>query len=221
MPVIESPSDSRVQLQVDPTFGAARVSLRPVDVKSHGGAAGGHYRGAWSTGLTTGIAAGGALFSLRWSDPERVLLVHRIRVAAVVDTPFTAAQEVSVDLVRVRPFSVADTGGTPVVPGEALRAASAMRPFAVGDLRMATTAALTPGTGTEEEHPLEALVLGIGNAIGSAAAGILTEVLPGAGYPIELAGGEGLRLRNRFAQGAAGVVRFTFAFEFVAVPLAF
>lgn len=221
MPVIESPSNDRVQQEVDPTFAAARVSLRPLDIQSHAGAVGGHYRGAWSSGLTTGVAAGGALLSLRWSDVERQLVLQRVLAAAVIDTAFTTAQEVSLDLVRVRPFSVADTGGTPIVLGDALRAGPDMRASTIADLRIATTAALTPGTGTEEAHPLGAVVLPIGNVVGAAAQAPLFELLVGAGHPLILRGGEGFRIRNRFAQGAVGVVRFTLTLELAQVPVRF
>lgn len=221
MPVIESPSSERVQLEVDPTFAAARVSLRPLDFKSHAGAAGGHYRGAWSTGLTTGVAAGGALLSLRWTDQDRAFVLHRLRAAAVVDTPFTTAQEVSLELVRVRNFTVADSGGTPITLGEDCRLGPNMRPSTIADLRVAAAAALTLGIGTAEASPLGALVLSIGNVIGAAAEGVLYELLPGVTHPAELRGVEGLRIRVRFAQGAAGVVRFTFVPEWAEVPVAF
>lgn len=221
MALIESPTKAGLGVEVDPTFAALRASLRPLDFKSHAGAVGGHYSGAWSSGLATGVGAGGALMSARWSSVDRVLVPLRIRASVVVDTPFAAPQEVAVDLMRVGNFSVADSGGTLITIAEALKRGLGMRASQLSEFRIATTAALGAGTGTEEAYPLGALVLPVSNVAGAAASGVLYELTEGVSHPIVLAGSTGLRIRNRFAMGTGGVLRFTFEWEWAELPAAF
>src|SRR5688572_26177719 len=113
--VLEGFSSSKVGMEVDPTFGAGRVSLRPIDYQQFNGSHfGGHFRVAKQTNLVTGVAAGGALLSLRWNNPDRVFVLLRADVAATLTTVFAAAQETSVDLVRVGAMPASDGGGLPV-----------------------------------------------------------------------------------------------------------
>ena len=222
MAVIESKDDAKVQAAVDPTYYALRAGLRPIEYGSHAAAGprvGGHYRCALSTGLVTGVAAGGALLSLRWTNNERQLVLLRALVGATIATAFGTAQESSVDLVKVNEFTGSDTGGTAHDLGNTCRLSPDMQPALLGDLRVATTAALGAGTGTEEARAMGACILPIGNALGASVNNqVLFDAMAGQEHPLVLGPNQGFRIRNLFAQGATGVVRFNFQLVFAVIP---
>ena len=68
--------------QVDPTTGALRVSLRPIDyTPSFGGVIGGHYKIGTMTGtMAAGIASLAQVFQVRWADPSKLFLLQRMLV---------------------------------------------------------------------------------------------------------------------------------------------
>lgn len=217
--VVESPIDPRVQQMIDRSFAAARASLRPLEFRSDSGElVGGHYKTSVVSGLVTGVAAGGALLSLRWKVPERLFVLLRLRVAATIGVAFGTAQETSVDLVKLSNFTVSDTGGTAITLGNACRKRLDQAPSAIDDLRVATTAALPAGTATAEAHALAASVLSLGNALGASASDVLFDAIAGQEHPLILSALEGLRVRNAFAQGATGEVRFRFVMDWAEVP---
>lgn len=221
--VVESPSNPNSELEVDQTYQAARVTLRPHDFRGNDNAdIGGHYRGIFTTGAVTGVAAGGALLSLSWVNPDRALLINRIRAWATVGTVFAAAQENSIDIARVVNFTAPDTAGTAITIGESCRKERThMRASLISSLRIANAAALTPGTGTEESSCGGLVFAGLLNVVGSMAGGDVFKVEPGLESPLVLSGLEGLRIRNRVAQGAGGVVVFTFEIDWMEVPTSF
>jgi hypothetical protein len=218
MSVIESASGT--QLEVDPSFKALRASLRPLEYRPAGqGHIGGIYRGAWSTGLVTGVAAAGPLVSVRWADADRVLVLLRAIVQATLTTAFGAAQETSVDLVRANNFKVANTGGTGVAPlGASNKLSPGMGDSQIADLRVATTAALGGGTLTADEHAVAAAILALGNTAGASVSATLFDAIAGAEHPLEFLPGQGFQIRNLFAQGATGVVRFNFSLVWAEIP---
>lgn len=218
---LESPRNPQAVQEVDQTHGAARVSLRPFEHRDGNAHIGGHFRTIVTTGATTGVAAGGSLLSLRWTNPDRAMLLNRIRAWATIGTVFTTAQENSLSLARVVNFTAADTGGTLIELGESCRKVrGSMRASGIANLRVAGAAALTPGTGVEET-PCGGLVFaGLLNAVGSMAGGELFDCVPGLEYPLVIGNLEGLRINIRTAQGAAGVVVFTFELDWSEVPTA-
>jgi hypothetical protein len=219
--VIESKTDPKVQLEVDPTYFAQRSSLRPLEYRSHAAAGprvGGHYRPFFSTGLVTGVAAAGALLSLRWANSERNLILLKAIVQATLTTAFGTAQETSVDLVRVNDFTAPDTGGTAIVLGNACRLAPDMQPLEAAALNVATTAALGAGAGNVEAFPFGTSILSLGNTLGASAGGVLFDAMAGQEHPAIFSANSGFRIRNLFAQGATGVVRFNFGLVLAVVP---
>lgn len=222
MSLIESPTQTSVAAEVDPTFSTVRVSLRPHEFKGPlGSNIGGHYRTCATTGATTVIAAGGPLLSLRWASPDRAFILNRIRAGVTVGTAFGAAQEVSLDLARVINAVNPDTGGTPITIGEnGRKSRSNMMPSVISDLRVAIAAALGLGASTIEETPLCAtLMTGMLNVVGSMSQMVtLFDFHAGHEGPIVLLRNEGLRIRNRTVMGAAGVLVFTFEVDWSEIP---
>lgn len=220
--VLESPVDPRVQQMVDRSFAAARASLRPLEFRSESGeVVGGHYKISFVSGLVTGVAAGGALASLRWEKADRLFVLLRLRAFATIGVAFTTAQETSLDLVKLSNFVLADTGGTSLLPlGSSCRKRLDMAPSQIADFRVATTAALgvAATAPTVDAAALSASVLSLGNALGASASDVLFDAIAGQEHPLILAALEGFRVRNAFAQGAVGEVRFRFVMDWAEVP---
>lgn len=218
MSVIESPTNPLIQAQVDSTYDALRVSLsaREWQVPLH---VGGHYKGSWRTGNTTVIAGGGAIFSMRWANAQFNMLLQRLKVTAAIGTVFTTAQELALDAVRVINFSTQDTGGTALDP--LLKSAGKDTTMGVSQLaalRIATTAALTPGTGTAETTTFAGDSFPITNTLGLAASIDLFDMRPGEQTPQIFRSNEGFRIRLVPTMGAAGVVVFTVNMEWGEIP---
>lgn len=220
---IDKPNNPNVQMEVDETFKAGRVSLWPHDFNDNPHF-GGHYAMSIRTGLVTGVAAGGSIFSLRWTNPQFAMVLHRLSVTASIATVFGAAQELSVDLVRLINYSAADTGGTLIDPLLKTPVKDThMAASQVQSMRVATVGALTNGTATvdsavgsafaEEAFPINTIALGSVGKID-----LLQLFAPGSQCPLILNSNEGFRIRILQAMGAGGVVVFHFNMEWAEVP---
>jgi hypothetical protein len=169
------------------------------------------------TGLTTGIAAGGTLFSFCWDDntntPPLNAVIKSLRVGVETTTAFTTAQDVSVSLFVARAFTAADTGGTTIsLAGNNQKHRTNMAASAVNDMRVATTATLTPGTRTLDALPIATFV-GFSSGAGItqlADARWSSQGHDAQQYPLVLFEDEGIVITNVTAQGAAGVVKYFF-----------
>lgn len=222
MATIESPSG--IELEVDRSFQAARVSSRPLEFASKSGEViGGHYGTVLITGLTTVLNVGDAIASLRWTDTMKLLVLLRLHAYATIVTAFTTAQETSLDLVRVNGFTASDTGGVASQLAALLagggRKRNTMRPSVLGDLRIANATALGAGTAVAIDGPLGFAALNCGNVVGGVAGENLFTVNGDAGeHPIVLGPNEGLRVRIGVTQGAVGVVRFSLVLDWAEIP---
>lgn len=222
MATLDSLTRPGVSEEVDPTFAAGRVSQRPLEFNNQGGTIlGGHYSLANKTGAATVIAAAGSIWSVRHADPSRFHIPLRIKAAFVINTAFTTSQIVDLDVVRVTAFTAADSGGTAITIGNSARKRSNMNPSLVNDMRIATTAALTNGTGTADANPFAIGVTGpmqANNAIGAFSPMVTIYELGPVDHPIVLTANEGLRIRLATTMGAAGVGAFNVQYEWAEVP---
>jgi hypothetical protein len=169
---------------------AARVSPRDVDY----GAFGIYSEGQSSGLMAAGLAANSPIFAARWGDATRFALIKRVIFSAGNDATAFTAGSFLFKLFVARSFSVADTGGTsmlPVTNENKLRANMGTTLFS--DMRLSSTATLTAGTRTKDANPLGALAGGIPNVAGSSIIlpNPLWEALPGD-HPCLLAQNEGL-----------------------------
>jgi len=221
MATIESPTSPAIILAVDPTYQALRASLYPREFNKtpSGPPLGGHYRMAAVTGLTTVIAAAGGIFSVRWTDTSLRFILQRLQISAVITTAFGTAQEISVDLAKLINYSVADSGGTSMLPiGTQYKKKTTMADSVINDARVSTTAALTNGTATAQAAMSSTIMPFILNAVGSSAGGVLYDTRPGEEAPLEIAQNEGFRVRLAFTMGATGVVRWQLIMDWAEVP---
>lgn len=196
-------------LEVDATFKAARVSLRPAEVINW------NSFGAVS-GALTGVAAAGPVFSFR-NTGANPLMVRRIQVGFATTTAFTAAQALVYSLLKANGFTASDSGGTSLYTAGANKHRNSMTNIASApDIRIAAAAALTAGT-----RALEAVALGIagGSSTGVGTSMPQTPLLShdAGDYPLILAQNEGLVIANGIAMGAAGVIQLLVNIEFAEV----
>lgn len=208
MAIIQSGGGAGTALLVDPGSGAARVSVRPMDVL-------GWFSVSALTGNLTAVAASTPVFSFR-NLAANPILVRRIGMGFATTTAFTTAQLMSFGLTIARNFTVSDSGGTAIAftGNNAKHRTSLGTPTSL-DCRIATTTALTAGTRTIDTNM-------IGTQIGwSGAAGTTIMAAPNnilshdtGDYPIVLAQNEGIVISNLIAMGAAGVGVASIAMEF-------
>lgn len=189
----------------------------------------GAYRVAAVSGLLTGVAAASAtaghLFAVQWAPASKekiqTCVLQRLRARFVTITGYTAAQEIGIDVVVARAFTVAGSGGTALtLTTNNAKKRTAFPTSLMADMRIGTTGALTAGTQTLDAQPL---AQGVGSELAAAATvqkGVAelylsTEDLDR--YPVVLMPQEGLIVRNTIAQGAAGTGRLVVEMDWLEV----
>lgn len=192
--------------EVDSTFRAARITIRPAELI-------GYYSYGAASGLLTGVAAAGPVFSFR-NTGSNLLIIRRVQVGFITTTAFTAAQGLAYQLLRASSFTVSDSGGTALyTAGQNKSRTSFTNISSAPDIRISTTAALTAGTRT-----LETVSLGIasGSSTGVGTSMPQTTLLEqdAGDYPLVLAQNEGFVITNVVAMGAAGVINLHVNIEF-------
>ena len=215
-----TPGVAGAEQVVDPSFNAARTSLRPDDHLQQGQVLG-HYRMGAVSGATTTLASGVLLFSFRYADPNTVALIKRIQAYAAVTTTFTAGQIVDVDAIAVRNWQVNDSAGTQSLPsgntGKMRTNMGTSRLVPSGDFRIATAAAITAGaTKTPDGQPFGYGAIGAPTTVDVGSGGNLGDVYKldtTNQHPLIFAANEGFNLRVVTTQGAAGVVKYYFVVE--------
>lgn len=195
--------------EVDATFRAARITIRPSEVINWNSITG-------VSTLLTGVAAAGPLFSFR-NIGTNLMMVRRISVGFVTTTAFTAAQGLYYNLIKANGFTVSDTGGAAIYVAGANKHRSSMTNIASApDVRMCTTAALTAGTRTLEAQPLMT-ACGTSSAVGTSMPMSLLLSHDTGDYPLIIAQNEGFTITNGLAMGAAGVINLIVAMEYAEV----
>jgi hypothetical protein len=195
--------------EVDTTFRAARITIRPMEII-------GWYSIAGSSGALTGVAAAGNVFSFR-NTGSNPILIRNVYIGFGTTTAFTTAQGLFYTLFKCTGFTVSDSGGTALyTAGNNKHRESFTNITSAPDIRISTTGALTAGTRTVQTQ-------GLGNACGSSTAvgtSMAKAVLFGndtGDYPLYLAQNEGFVIQNDVLMGAAGVVRLQVQCEFAEV----
>lgn len=203
---IQTQGFSGVVDEVDTTFRARRISIRPPEVINWNSISG-------VSGLLTGVAAAGPVFSFR-NTGTNLIMVRRLSAGFITTTAFTAAQGLYYNMLKANAFTASDTGGTALYTAGANKHRNSFTNItSAPDIRIATTAALTAGTRTLEAIPLAA-ACGTSNAVGaSLAMSPLFSHDPGD-YPLILAQNEGFIITNGIAMGAAGVINLLINLEF-------
>jgi hypothetical protein len=206
----------------------------------------GHYRVAGISGLTTGLGANAPIFSARFATAAYIrAAITRLKVTALIITPFTAANEVSFAASFASAFTASDSTGTSLVPasGQNSLVQVSDQPSVFTDIRICGAAALTPGARTLDTNPFMAA---LGNqdlaAASAAVAPIIADydlssdqhtcivlqgttptigqqaiagVQPPATPAAIAANAQGIVVASTIAQGVGGTVRFLVEMEWL------
>lgn len=196
---------------VDPTTKGLRTSARPIEYGT-----GGSYRVALRSGtLAAALAANGLLYAFRWGDPTLLAVVHRIRAQLWGNLAFTAAfNDMSLQAFVTRSYNASESAGAGAVDatltgnnGKKRTSHGTSKIATNGQIRIAGTAVISGGTGTDDTNPFVYSDLGKPNVVNAAAG---TEYLgaqplvkldyePDIGdgvHPHVFAQNEGFRIRN-------------------------
>jgi hypothetical protein len=200
MAVIEGITSNQ-GMDVDPSFKAGRVALRPMECV-------GWLDVGARSGALTGAAANTAVFSFR-NLSANPIVVRRVGIGFICTTGFTAAQELGFGLMVARAFNASDSGGTAIaLTGNNCKVRTALATPTSVDCRISSTGALTAGTKTLDANHLAV----VGCFAAATTAGALLSPQPNnllshdAGdYPLVLGQNEGFNIMNLVAMGAAGV----------------
>lgn len=167
----------------------------------------GAYRATFVTGLATGLAANASLLAAQWTNATFAMRLRAVEVDLLVTAGFTAAQEVGVDVIVARSWTVAPSGATAGVltNNKKVGLDAAMKLAAV---QVAGAGGVTNGTLTIDPNP-------IGAAKVLAGAGVAGPLMSKSwrfdaderNEPIIFQANEGLLVRTIDAMGAGGVVR--------------
>src|SRR4051812_6574072 len=104
--IVGTGANDNIEMQVDASFQAGRVTLRPLDYVV-GGIIGGHYSAAMPTGAVTGRTAADVIMACRWASSSKTFVLKRLSVAATITTAQAATvQDIDYDLIRLSNFTV-------------------------------------------------------------------------------------------------------------------
>jgi hypothetical protein len=192
--------------EVDATFRAARVSIRPAEVI-------GYYTVSGASGALTGVAANGPVFSFR-NTGSNLILVRRLSIGFVTTTAFTTAQGLDYQMLRANSFTASDSGGTALYTAGANKHRTGFTNIASApDIRISSTGALTAGTRTLETAGM-GIAGGSSTAVGTNMQASDLLRYDSGDYPLVLAQNEGFVVTNGIAMGAAGVIRLQVSVEY-------
>ena len=196
-------SDSDVFAQVDSTTNALRVSPRPTEYADNGGVIGGHYRIARQSGtMASGIASAAQVFQVRWADPVKLFGLKNITIQASTGTGFAATTlGAPLELIIGHGSTANGSGGTAFAPTSSsnkMRSSMASTAFVTsGEIRIATTAALTAATGQTLEAEAIGECLGAPNStLLQAAQQVLFDQRDNGDHPLLLNGGDTIAIRT-------------------------
>lgn len=168
------------------TYVPLHVSSRPVSYGTLG-----HYAVAARTGLVAaGAAANSEIFHARWSDATRFAVIYDMWLDEFDNTTGFTAGRFQFDLMMARVWSADGAGGTALTltgDNQAMRASMGASLF--GAIRVATTAALTPGTKTLDAQAIKILGGHVGaiankHTIPQSPVVTTAEVAAGVGIPL-------------------------------------
>lgn len=158
------------------TFRAMRTTPRPTDYGAFG-----HYKASVITGsMAAGLGADSEILQFRWTDATRLAVVTKIQLDGMYATTAFAVGAIRFYATIARSFGTAGTGGnTLTITGNNQKMRTSMGTTLLGELRSASTAALTAGTKT-----LDAGHIGQINSHSSAGVGAATPIIGNTYLPL-------------------------------------
>lgn len=152
------------ELEVDPTFLAARIAMRPLEYVKDGRILG-HYAIAQRSGeLVATIGALGHLASVRWAIDDAYFVLLRLRVGWSISAAVTTAVEMNLRAIIARAFSVDFTTAITTINMVTIPSTNAMRRSMGSSLmgtagpRISTTTVQSGQTLTADNAPIAMVV---------------------------------------------------------------
>ncbi len=208
-------SQSNVEAQVDLTQQALRTSVRPTEHQVNG-LIGGHYGIVAYTGtVAASLAANSVVFSLRWGDSTKFLVLKRLFAwMAITGTPGTL-QAFALEAVRATGFTVAfsaNNTNAAVGTGQKMRSGNMAQSLfsSVGTIQSCTTAGMTGMTYTLDSAGFATNTLQGTVAAGAGGTVPLYDQNEFGQHPLVLAANEGVVIRNPIALPATSTVQMGF-----------
>ncbi len=129
----------------------------------------GYYRQVVVSGnIAATLAANSDLFSFQWTNASDLAIIQSVRASAIVQSTISVAVPFDLAIYVARSYTAADTGGTSVLPtGNNQKMRTSMGTTLVNDMRISSTAALTPGTRTVDTNPMGRVQGNSGTATGT------------------------------------------------------
>ena len=178
------------------TFRALKSQQMPLDYGSLG-----IYRKSLISGtMAAGLAANSEIFQFRWTDATRLCAVRRVTIDGLSGsaTAFAAGLG-NLQLYPARAFTASGTGGNAgTLTGNTGKMRTSMGTTLLGDVRIASTAALGVGTKTLDTDPIGQISLSFGTAVSVQYIAVPTPLLGediGPEHPLVLAQNEGFMIR--------------------------
>lgn len=209
-------AQGNIEAQVDPSHQAIRVQVRPTEHVING-QIGGHFGIVGYSGtIAASLAANSILFSMRWADANKVLVLRRLFAwMAITGTPGTL-QAFALEAIRATnftaSFSANNTNITPSTSSQKMRTSNmAGSIFSTsGAIQSCTTAGMTGQTYTLDTAGFATNTLQ-GTVAAGAGGGIpLFDENEFGQHPLVLSTNEGVVIRNPIALPATSTVQCGF-----------
>lgn len=220
--------NDNIEAQVDPSFGAMRMNIRPTEYNV-GGLKGGHYKMiALYSSTAAKPAAASDVFSMRWTDTRFRFVLKRLTVIGAATTAYTANGVQDFSLYMARGFSVSPSAGTQIIPlagGQAMNSTDMKKSGLDGTsgvLWVSSGDLLTTGTRTLDTQPIGYVSwLNPITNVGSPFNFDLFEMRDFGEHPVVLSQNEGLVVQTPIGNAqAAGVSKYGFLMEWAEIPAA-
>lgn len=152
---------------VDAEVGATNLALRVQQMPVEFGSLGVYKKSMLSGTMAAGLAANANVFSWRWSAASQLGVVQKVTLDGLSGSATAfAAGFGNVRMMLGRSFTASHTGGTAgTLTGNNGKLRSSMGTTLVGDIRIASTAALGGGTVTLDTDPVGQISLSFGTAV--------------------------------------------------------
>jgi hypothetical protein len=172
---------------------AARpVAQYPIDVL------GSYAISATSGTIAAGQGANSPIFSFRWTDTVNAALIHRVAISMMSLGTGFAVGAATFGIIAARAFTGSDTGGTPLtLTTNNGKRKTGFSTTLVGDMRIASTAALGAGTRTLDAQDFGLLQCGITASVNTVFQPTTNLWAPdqSSAWPLELVTNEGFVVR--------------------------
>lgn len=218
--IIGAGVNTNTEAQVDATHAALRTSAHPIEHKV-AGITGGHFAISSQSGLmAAGIASLAQVFQVRWADPTKYFILKKFVVQASTCTGFAATTVgAPLELIIGHGSTANGSTGTALAPtsiSNKLRSTMGTTAFATsGEIRIATTAALTAATGqTLEAAPIASCAGADNRTLVSTPQMVLFDQTSNGSHPLILNTGDTLVLRTN-SPAATGTWTFFVSMEWV------